>query len=69
MPPTTLLDSLQALRRKVRVLAVASGVGVSIAAAVGLLVAIVLADWALGLEKLPRLILILAGRLAQALAM
>ena len=60
MPPTSLIDSLQAVRRKVRTLAIASGVGIAIAAAIGLLVAIVFVDWSLGLEKVPRM-LVIAG--------
>jgi hypothetical protein len=42
-------------------LAITSGMGVSVAAAVGLLVAIVFIDYSFGLQKLPRLLLIMAA--------
>ena len=62
MPPTSLIDSLQSVRRKVRLLTLASGMGRLLAVAIALLVAIVFIDWSLGLDKLPRLaLLILAG--------
>ncbi|HWE04552.1 MAG TPA: DUF4175 family protein [Tepidisphaeraceae bacterium] len=66
MPPTSLIDSLHIVRRKVRALAIASGMSVAVAAAVGLLVGVVLIDWSLGLDKVPRLLLI-AGAAAALL--
>ncbi|HZK82936.1 MAG TPA: hypothetical protein VFC46_17770, partial [Humisphaera sp.] len=60
MPPTSLIDSLHVVRRKVRTLAIVSGVGIALAAAVGLLIGIVALDWSLGLEKVPRM-LVIAG--------
>jgi hypothetical protein len=56
MPPTTLIDSLHAVRRKVRLLAIASGMGVATVAAVGLLAALVVVDWTLVLDKFPRML-------------
>jgi hypothetical protein len=61
MPPTAILESLQAVRRKVRALRVAYGAGLAVAAAVGLLVLTVFFDWALGLARGPRLVLMLAS--------
>ncbi|HET6250248.1 MAG TPA: DUF4175 family protein, partial [Tepidisphaeraceae bacterium] len=61
MPPTSLIDSLQSVRRRVRMLAITAGMGVTLAAAIGLLVAIVGFDYLFGLEKLPRLLLIVAA--------
>ncbi len=58
---TSLIDSLHAVRRKVRTLTIVSGIGIALATAVGLLLAIVLIDWALGLDKLPRLIVMAAA--------
>ncbi len=60
MPPTMLIDSLQGIRRKVRLLSVAYGVGIVLAAVVGLLLAIVLLDYLLNLHAAPRLV-VMAG--------
>ena len=46
MPPTALLERLQAIGRRVRVYALALGVSRVLAAAVGVLVAVVFIDWA-----------------------
>ena len=56
MPPTSLIDSLHAVRRKVRLLAIASGMGVATVAAVALLAALVVVDWTLVLDKFPRML-------------
>src|SRR4051812_14217945 len=57
MPPTMLLNSLEALRRKVKLLGVAYGVGIALAVAVcGLLLATIL-DYLLNLPPVPRLFL------------
>ncbi|HWE93478.1 MAG TPA: DUF4175 family protein [Tepidisphaeraceae bacterium] len=61
MPPTAILESLQAVRRKVRALRVAYGAGLAVAAAVALLLLTVFFDWLLGLGRAPRLILMLAS--------
>src|SRR5215217_3972698 len=75
MPPTMQLDSsaspnaaaphliqsLQDLRRKVKVFAVAYGAGVVVAAAAGLLLATVLLDWMLNLPTPLRVVFVLAA--------
>src|SRR5690348_9136758 len=72
MPPTVLLETLQAIGRKVRMYALALGAGRVIAAAVGLLVAAVFIDCAVhattiapgglpGPARLAMLLAILAG--------
>jgi hypothetical protein len=64
MPPTQLLGTLESFRRRVRILALAAGVGITLAAAVGLLVLTVLLDYALNLPAVPRLIVIAAALVA-----
>src|SRR3954449_238873 len=61
MPPTFLIDSLNGVRRKVKVLSVAFGVGVVLACAVGMLLGTVLLDYMLNLHAVPRLIVIAAA--------
>ncbi len=61
MPPTVLINSLQTVRRKVKFLSVAFGVGIVIACAVGMLVATVFLDWLFDLPTVPRLVFILAS--------
>ncbi len=61
MPPTPLIGALQNVRRRVRFFSVAYGVGVVLAAAVGLLVAIIVADYALNLGRAPRGVLMLCA--------
>jgi hypothetical protein len=56
-----LIDALQDVRRRVKLLGVAFGAGVSIAVAVGLLLAAVSLDYLLNLAAWPRLILVLAA--------
>src|SRR4051794_1695400 len=55
MPPTMLLNSLEGLRRKVKLLGVAYGAGIAIAAAVAGLLGAVLLDYLLNLPAVPRL--------------
>lgn len=59
--PTILIESLESVRRRVRVLGVLFGVGVTATAAVGLLMITVLADYLLNLHALPRLVLIVVA--------
>src|SRR3954462_11055491 len=57
MPPTMLTDALKAVRRKVKRLGVAYGVGIAVAVATGLLLFSTLADYLLNLPAWPRLVL------------
>lgn len=59
MPPTALIQSIDAVRRRARVLSIAYGVGVVAASAIGLLVAVVLIDYLLNLRSLPRVVVML----------
>ncbi|MGB7161222.1 MAG: hypothetical protein WBD40_24395 [Tepidisphaeraceae bacterium] len=61
MPPTILMQSLEALRRKVKLLGVAYGVGLLLACAVALLLCAVVLDYLLNLPALPRLVVMLAS--------
>ena len=61
MQSTMLIESLESVRRRVRVLAAAYGVGLVVAVAIGLLLFAVCADWLLNLPALPRTVLVLAG--------
>ncbi len=61
MPPTILMQSLEALRRKVKLLGVAYGVGLLLASVVALLLAAILLDYMLNLPAVPRLVIILAA--------
>src|SRR5688572_7260037 len=61
MPPTMLIDALHGVRRRVRFFSVAYGVGVVLAAAVGLLLAVVLIDFALNLSPGPRAVVMFCG--------
>src|SRR3954469_2803795 len=61
MPPTMLMDALQAIRRRVKVLGVVYGVGIAVAVAVGLLLGTILFDYLLNLPAWPRLVLSMAG--------
>ena len=77
MPPSALMETLQAIGRKVRFYGIALGTGRVIAIAVGLLVGVVFIDWAahattLAPEGLPgpaRLVLMLAALAAFAYAL
>jgi hypothetical protein len=55
------LDSLHAVRRRVKMLSVAFGVGIVVACAVGVIVATAFLDWLFDLPAVPRLVFILAS--------
>src|SRR4051812_48858677 len=61
MPPTQLLGTLHSFRRRVRLLSIAAGAGISLAAAVVLLLVTVLLDYALNLPAVPRIVVIVAA--------
>jgi hypothetical protein len=61
MQPTILIESLESVRRRVRVLAVTYGVGLVVTAAICLLLAAVTADYLLNLPAVPRTLLVLAA--------
>src|SRR5215475_11812940 len=61
MPPTMLMDALQAVRRRVKLLGLVYGIGIAVAAAVGLLLAIIFFDYLVNLPAWPRLVLSLAA--------
>src|SRR5436190_5617146 len=56
MPPTILMDALQGVRRRLKLLGVAYGVGVTVAVIVALLLGAILFDYVLNLPAWPRLI-------------
>src|SRR5438045_634282 len=66
MPPTTLLNSIEALRRKVKLLGVAYGLGIAAAVAVAGLVFATLLDYLLNLPPVPRMIVELVALAALA---
>ncbi|HWP41399.1 MAG TPA: hypothetical protein VNL70_10775, partial [Tepidisphaeraceae bacterium] len=59
MPPTMLIHSLQTVRRRVKALGIVYGLGIVVAAAIGMLLAIALLDYVLNLPPTPRLVVIL----------
>lgn len=61
MPPTMLIGALEGVRRRVRFFGIAYGIGVVLAAAVGLLLAVVLLDFALNLTPGPRAVVMLCA--------
>lgn len=61
MPPTYLLDSLQSVRRKVKTLSIAYGVGIVVACVVGVVFATAFLDWCFDLPAVPRLVFVLAS--------
>src|SRR5947207_4009404 len=61
MPPTMLIDALQGIRRRVKLLGVVYGVGIAVAVAVGLLLGTILFDYLLNLPAWPRLVLCIAA--------
>src|SRR5438477_4371354 len=69
MPPTILLNSLEGIRRRVRVLGVLYGLGIVLAAAVGLLLIVVGLDYLLNLPAGPRVaaMILALGALGYAL--
>jgi hypothetical protein len=56
MPPTALMNMLESLRRRVRLLSVLYGVGLLIAVGAGLLLVTVLLDYLLNLPPVPRIV-------------
>jgi hypothetical protein len=70
MPPTALINTLESLRRRLRLLSVMYGMGILLAIAAGLLLGTVLLDYVLNLPAIPRLIVMAAalGCLAHFLA-
>lgn len=69
MPPTILLESLHAIRRRVKLLSILFGLGLALAAAIGLLLVIVLLDYALNLPAIPRLLVIVLSLSAVAVVL
>ena len=61
MTSTLLIESLESLRRRVRLLAATYGLGLVLTAAVAGLVAAVSADWLLNLPAVPRAVLVLGA--------
>src|SRR5689334_18026022 len=61
MSATALINSLQGIRRKVKLLSVVMGGGIAVAAGVGLLLAVILLDYLLDLPAIPRLLILLAA--------
>src|SRR3954451_4591581 len=61
MPPTMLMDALQSIRRRVKLLGVVYGIGIAVAVAVALLLGTILFDYLLNLPAWPRLVLCLAA--------
>ncbi len=61
MPPTALIQSIETVRSRARWLSIAYGVGIVVAAAVGLLVAVVLIDYILNLPAIPRVLAMIAA--------
>src|SRR5438094_770811 len=66
MPPTMLMDALQTIRRRVKLLAVFYGVGIAVALAVALLLFTTFADYLLNLPAWPRFVLFVAALAAIA---
>ena len=61
MPPAMLINALEAVRRRVKLLGVLYGVGIAVAAAVGLLLFTILFDYLFNLPAWPRVVLALAA--------
>ena len=61
MPPAMLINALEAVRRRVKLLGVMYGVGIAIAAAVGMLLFTILFDYLFNLPAWPRFVLALAA--------
>lgn len=60
MPPTALIDSLHAFRRRVRLMTLAAGVGYVLSTLIGVTLAVVLVDYLLNLQAAARLIALVA---------
>ncbi len=61
MPPTALINSIDSVRKRARLLSLLYGVGIVIASAVGLLVGVVLVDYLLNLKSIPRVLTMLGS--------
>ena len=61
MPPAMLINALEAVRRRVKLLGVMYGVGIAVAAAVGLLLFTILFDYLFNLPAWPRFVLAVAA--------
>jgi hypothetical protein len=61
MPPAALINTLQSLRRRLRLLSVMYGMGILLAIAAGLLLGTVLLDYLLNLPAIPRIIVMAAA--------
>jgi hypothetical protein len=61
VPPTALIQTLEGLRRRVRVLSILYGVGVVVAIGAGLLLGTVVLDYLLNLLPVPRIIVMVAA--------
>src|SRR4051794_27113240 len=57
MPPTMLIDALQGVRRRVKMLGIVYGIGVALACAIGLLLLTIFTDYLLNLPAGPRVVL------------
>src|SRR6266480_6715884 len=66
MPPTLLINSLNDLRRRVKLLSILFGVGILLASAVGILLATVFVDYLLKLPVVPRLLVLVIAMAAVA---
>ncbi|HEV7300548.1 MAG TPA: hypothetical protein VGN72_14375 [Tepidisphaeraceae bacterium] len=60
MTPTPLIESLQSFRRRVRMLTLVTGVGYALAAAIGMVLAVVLVDYLLNLQAVLRIAVMVA---------
>ena len=61
MPPTALIHSIDSVRKRARLLSLVYGVGIVVASAVGLLVAVVIVDYLLNLKSIPRVFAMFAS--------
>jgi hypothetical protein len=66
MSPVRLLDSLNDLRRKIRLMSLAYGLGLVVAAGIGLILGLALLDYLLNLPGGPRFVLLLVAIVALA---
>jgi hypothetical protein len=61
MPPTMLFQSLHEVRRRIKLLSVAFGIGIVVASAVAVIVTTIFLDWLFDLPAVPRLIFMAAS--------
>ncbi|HEX3357734.1 MAG TPA: DUF4175 family protein [Tepidisphaeraceae bacterium] len=69
MPPTALINSLDSIRKRVRLLSVVFGVGLVAASAVALIFLLILLDYTLNLPPVPRVFMLLIALIALGYAM